>query len=139
MEYTVALITWSSMLAVGVTEIDDQHKKLIELVNRLNDAMHAGEGKAVLQPVLNELVRYTQYHFGTEERLMAKHHYESSTEHKAEHQKFVKEVSAFKTKFDAGNAMLSNELMAFLRDWLSRHILQSDKKFARAIQAQGVH
>jgi hemerythrin-like metal-binding protein len=132
------LITWGPMLAVGVTEIDDQHKKLVELVNQLNDAMHAGHGKDALTPVLNELVRYTVYHFGTEERLMAKHKYEASVAHKGEHTKFVATVSDFKKKFDAGNAMLSTEIMNFLRDWLSKHILQTDKKFAKALNGLGV-
>jgi hemerythrin-like metal-binding protein len=134
----MALITWGPMLAVGYKEIDDQHQKLVELVNRLNDAMHAGQGKEALQVVLNELVRYTQYHFGTEERLMAKHNYAMSAQHKAEHVKFVSDVSAFKKKFDSGNALISTEIMNFLRDWLSRHILQTDKKLAKALTALGL-
>jgi hemerythrin-like metal-binding protein len=134
----MALITWSPMLAVGVKEIDDQHQKLVALVNQLNDAMHAGKGKEALSPVLNELVRYTAYHFGTEEKLMAKHTYASTTEHKAEHVKFVADVTAFKKKFESGNAMISTEIMNFLRDWLSKHILQTDKKFAKALNALGV-
>jgi len=132
------LIVWGPLLAVGVKEIDDQHKKLVELVNQLNDAMQAGHGKEQLRPVLNELIRYTQYHFGTEERLMARHQYEASTPHQAEHKKFVTEVSAFKAKFDSGNAMISTEIMNFLRDWLSKHILMSDKKFARSLNSVGV-
>ena len=131
----MALITWGPMLAVGYKDIDDQHQKLVELVNKLNDAMHAGQGKEALQTVLNELVRYTQYHFGTEERLMAKHQYALTADHKAEHVKFVADVSAFKKKFDSGNAMISTEIMMFLRDWLSKHILQTDKKLAKALNA----
>jgi len=55
----MALITWNAALSVGVKEIDDQHKKLIDLVNQLNDAMHAGKGRDVLGAVLAELVKYT--------------------------------------------------------------------------------
>jgi len=134
----MALINWGPMLYVGVKEIDDQHQKLVELVNQLNDAMQAGQGKTALQTVLNELVRYTQYHFGTEERLMGQHKYEASAAHKDEHKKFVADVSAFKIKFDSGNAMISTEIMNFLRDWLSKHILQTDKKFAKSLNALGV-
>jgi hemerythrin len=134
----MALITWGPALAVGVKEIDDQHKKLIDLVNQLNDAMHAGQGKDKLGPVLAELVRYTVYHFGTEERLMAQHSYEFSAGHKAEHKKLVEDVGTFKAKFDAGNAMISTEIMNFLRDWLSKHIMQTDKKFGQALNKAGV-
>jgi hemerythrin-like metal-binding protein len=121
-----------------VKEIDDQHKKLIELVNQLNDAMHAGKGREALGVVLGELVKYTVYHFGTEERLMAQHHYELSAPHKAEHKKLIDDVGAFKAKFDGGNAMISAEIMNFLRDWLSKHILQTDKKFAQALNKAGI-
>ena len=134
----MALITWGPMLAVGVKEIDEQHKKLIDLVNQLNEAMSAGKGKEALSPVLAELVRYTVYHFGTEERLMGQYHYEMSAEHKAEHKKLVEDVGAFKAKFDSGNAMISVGLMTFLRDWLSKHIMQTDKKFGQALNKAGV-
>ena len=134
----MALLTWGPALAVGVKEIDDQHKKLIDLVNQLNDAMHAGKGKEALGAVLGELVRYTVYHFGNEERLMAQHKYEFSVEHKAQHKKLIEDVNAFKSKYDSGNAMISAEIMNFLRDWLGKHIMQTDKKFALALNRAGV-
>ena len=134
----MALITWSNMLATGVKEIDDQHKKLIDLINQLNDAMHAGKGHEVLAKVLTDLVSYTLYHFGTEERLMGQHHYEDSPAHKNEHHKFVATVSDFKKKFDSGSAMISVEIMNFLRDWLANHIMKTDKKFGQALNKAGV-
>ena len=132
------LITWGPALSVGVEEIDDQHQRLIVLVNELNDAMQAGQGKAKLGAVLSELVRYTVYHFATEERLMDKYHYELSVAHRAAHRKLEEDVGAFKIKFDAGDATISTELMNFLRDWLSRHILATDKKLAQALNKAGV-
>ncbi len=134
----MALITWSNMLATGVKEIDEQHKKLIDLINQLNDAMHAGKGHEALAKVLSELVSYTLYHFGTEERLMGQHHYEDSPAHKSEHHKFVATVGDFKKKFDSGSAMISVEIMNFLRDWLSNHIMKTDKKFGQALNKLGV-
>jgi len=134
----MALISWSPALSTGVTEIDEQHRKLIDLVNQLNDAMHAGHGRDALAPVLNELVRYTVYHFGTEEKLMAKHHYSDVEQHKKEHAKLIKDVSDFKTKFESGNAMISTPLMVFLRDWLSTHIMQTDKKLGKSLNVAGV-
>jgi hemerythrin-like metal-binding protein len=134
----MALIVWGPLLAVGVKEIDDQHQKLVALVNQLNDAMHAGHGKDQLRPVLSELVRYTAYHFGTEEKLMAKYKYPASEAHLGEHRKFVADVTAFKQKFEGGNAMISTEIMNFLRDWLSKHILLTDKRFAKSLIALGV-
>jgi len=129
------LIIWGPKLCVGIEQIDDQHKKLVEIVNKLNDAMVAGHGREVIGPTLNELIRYTQYHFSTEERLMAAHGYEHTAEHKAQHAKLLQDVGEFKTRFDSGNSMLSIELLRFLRDWLSGHILGSDLKLAKCLEA----
>lgn len=133
----MTLIQWGPMLQVGFKDIDDQHQRLVELVNELNGAMHAGQGRDVLAKVLGELVRYTQYHFGMEERLMETYKIDTAPGHKAEHAKLIQDVAAFKAKFDGGSAAVSAEIMNFLRDWLSRHILQTDKKFAQALIAKG--
>jgi hemerythrin-like metal-binding protein len=131
----MTLITWGSKLSVGHQQIDDQHKKLVQLVNKLNDAMTAGHGRDAIGPTLTELVKYTQYHFATEERLMKAHGYEHSAEHKAEHEKLLRDVGDFKVRFDAGNSMLSIELLRVLRDWLFGHIAGSDMKLAKCLIA----
>ncbi|MFI3138194.1 MAG: bacteriohemerythrin [Methylococcaceae bacterium] len=134
----MALLTWSNMFSVGVNEIDNQHKKLIDLINQLNDAMKAGKGADVLGKVLSELVNYTVYHFGYEEGLMGQHKYEESPTHKGEHKKFVDTVGDFKKKFDSGNAVITVEIMNFLRDWLTNHIMKTDKKLGQALGKVGV-
>jgi hemerythrin len=131
----MALITWGPKLMLGIQQIDEQHKKLVQLVNKLNDAMVAGHGRDAIGPTLTELVKYTQYHFATEERLMKLHGYEHSAEHKAEHAKLLRDVGDFKVRFDAGNSMLSIELLRFLRDWLFGHIAGSDMKLAKCLIA----
>jgi len=134
----VTLITWNSMLSVGVKEIDDQHKKLVEMANQLNDAMREGHGRDVLGKTLNELVHYTQYHFATEERLMDRHHYPESAAHKAQHADLVRSIAAFKAKFDQGDVALTSQIMNFLRDWLNSHIMKTDKQFGKALNGLGV-
>lgn len=134
----MALITWSSMLSTGIAEQDNQHKKLIDLINQLNDAMQAGKGNDVMGKVLSELVNYTVFHFGYEEKLMGEHKYEDTPAHKVEHQKFVQTAGDFKKKFDSGTAVVSVELMNFLRDWLTTHIMKTDKKLGQALSKAGV-
>ena len=134
----MALITWSNMLSTGIGEQDNQHKKLIDLINQLNDAMQAGKGTDVMGKILVELVNYTVSHFGYEEKLMGQHSYEDSPAHKAEHAKFVQTVGDFKKKFDSGSAVISVEIMNFLRDWLTNHIMKTDKKMGQALGKLGV-
>ena len=135
----MSLLAWSSMFSVGVKDIDDQHKRLVDMANALNDAMKAGHGKDAVGKILNDLVSYTQNHFAFEERLMDKHKYPMSPQHKQEHKDLVKTVGEFKAKFEKGDAALTSEVMTFLRDWLSKHIMNSDKMFGKDLNSKGVH
>lgn len=134
----MALITWTENFSVQVQSIDDQHKKLIGLVNDLYDAMRAGKARDVLGKVLSELIDYTVYHFGTEEKLFVKYGYPEYKAHKKEHDDLTKQAVALKEKFDNGNMMITIEVMNFLKDWLNNHILGTDKKYGPFLSAKGV-
>ena len=66
------LFVWEDKYKVGVKEFDEQHKKLIELINKLYDAMKQGHGKDVLKSIVNDLFEYTKYHFETEEKILCR-------------------------------------------------------------------
>ena len=129
----MAMINWDDKYKTGNSKIDTEHKKLIDLINQLSDAMQAGKGKEVCGKVLGELINYTRTHFAMEEQLMATHGYAKTSEHKAEHTKLVKDVLDFQSKFDAGSITLSVSLFTFLKDWLINHILKSDMALAEGI------
>ena len=135
----MSLLAWNDLFSVGVQEIDSQHKKLLAIANRLNDAMRHNQERETLAEILNDLRGYTETHFAFEERLMDQHAYILSAQHKLEHQKLVQIVVEFQGKFNRGDADLTSEMMILLRDWLSRHIMNSDKSFGRALNARGVH
>lgn len=99
------------------------------MVNELYDAMKAGHGKEALGKVLDGLISYTKTHFGREEQLMAQYAYPDTAAHKREHVALTTKVLEIQTKFKAGNtAILSMEVMNFLREWLVKHIQASDAK-----------
>ena len=132
------LITWEHTFFTGVSIIDDDHKKLVNMLNKLNDAMRQGKSKEIQASLLNDLVQYTVKHFANEEQLMEQHKYADSSHHIAQHKKLVADVLAFKEKFDTGTAMISVDLMKFLRDWLATHIMKTDMKLGSALVAAGV-
>jgi len=134
----MAMITWDDKYSVGVSEIDAQHKQLISMINRLHDAMLAGKSKEILGGILNGLIDYTGSHFKTEEVFFDKFAYPGTLYHVKEHRDFVSTVTNFKTKYDAGSASFSIELMTFLSDWLKKHISVSDKKYGPFLNAKGV-
>jgi hemerythrin len=132
------LLTWSDSLSVGVQDIDVQHKRLVELINQLHDAMGQGKGRAVLGKTLDGLIDYTRTHFAMEERLMATQAYPGAVRHKAEHDALTKQVLDLQSKFLIGQATVTLEVMKFLKDWLSNHILTLDKQFGAYLNSKGV-
>ena len=135
----MAILTWSDALSVNIKEIDDQHKKLVSMVNHLHAAMLKGEGRIVVGPILAELTAYTVYHFKAEEGYMEKYSYPSLQTHRLEHQRFVKRVGDFETAYNEGKIALSNEVMHFLSDWLKDHIMGTDKKFGPYFNSKGLY
>lgn len=134
----LTLIKWTDSFSVNVTEIDMQHKKLVEMINKLYDAMKVGKSRDVMGETLNDLISYTATHFKTEEKYFDLYKYPEKETHKAEHEKFVETVTKFKTDFDAGNATISIEVMNFLREWLTKHINGSDKKYTKCFNDHGL-
>ncbi|MGQ9812342.1 MAG: bacteriohemerythrin [Dissulfurimicrobium sp.] len=131
-------ISWGPNFSVGVSKLDEQHKKLVKMVNTIYDAVNTGKGKEVAGKVLNELVEYTAYHFKTEEDLFQKYGYPETKEHMAIHANLVKKVLDFKAKFDNGQASLDFELLNFLKNWLANHICITDKKYGPFLISKGV-
>ncbi len=132
----MAYIVWDDKFTINFKLIDDQHKTLVELVNELHDAMSVGKSKQVMAKVLQKLVDYTVSHFSTEEKYMIKYNYQWYLPHKAEHRKFVEKVTQFQQNYNEGKAVLSLEIMSFLKDWLINHILSTDKKLGPFLKEQ---
>lgn len=131
----MAAFAWTEDLSTGNMMIDSDHKRLIELVNKLYEAMSNGKGNSVVGGVLDELISYTASHFAREERLMQQIRYGDFAKHKAEHDKLVKEVLELQKGLQAGTLTLSSKVYVFLTEWLNRHIKSSDKLLGAAARA----
>jgi hemerythrin len=134
----MALITWNDSLSVNVAEMDQQHKKLVALINELNDAMSVGKGKDVLEKIVNDLATYITVHFRAEEKYFAQFRYPDTFNHRIEHVAFAKKVADFKDGFEAGRLPLSVEVMKFLSDWLRKHIMGTDRKYSQFFNENGL-
>ncbi|WP_243374350.1 bacteriohemerythrin [Geotalea sp. SG265] len=134
----MSLISWNQGLSVSVKQFDDQHKKLIDLINTLHDAMKTGKGKDVLGDILQSLVSYTKSHFAAEELLMQRHGYEGYEKHKKEHNLLVMQVADIQKKLNEGAPVLTQTVMLFLKDWLSTHIQGEDRKYSPFFNGKGI-
>jgi len=131
-------MTWKDSYSVGVAEIDRQHKKLIELINTLHDAMSQGKGKQVVDTVLADLIKYCGTHFALEEKYMAETGYPDFESHREKHRKMTQKVLALQAEVKAGKKMITMEVMKFLEQWLDKHILGTDKKYGPHLNAKGI-
>ncbi|ANA39328.1 bacteriohemerythrin [Geobacter anodireducens] len=134
----MALISWSDSLSVKVKQFDDQHKKLVDMVNQLFDAMKAGKGNQVMGDILKSLIQYTQTHFAAEERVLKQHGYPDLEAHKKEHNALVMQVLDLQKQLQEGKSVLTQHVMTFLRDWLSKHIQGDDKKYGVYLNGKGI-
>jgi hemerythrin len=120
---------WSDEYSVGIEEIDEQHKTLFLLINRLDQAILDRKGSTVCGGILDALVDYTHIHFSQEQTLMRVGCYPDYDAHCELHKDLVDEVEALRQKIATGKATISFELMHFLRNWLTKHILGEDMKY----------
>ncbi len=119
-------IVWDEILSVGVDEIDEDHRKLVNIFNILNHSVMAEESSDYLAATLAELINCTVWHFSHEERLMLKHRYEGIEEHKAEHQELIKSAKELQQEILQANKPVVEEHIEFLERWLTEHILTAD-------------
>jgi len=129
---------WSKELELGVKMFDDQHKKLIKLINDLYNAMKDNKGDKVMLKILTDLVDYTAYHFDNEEELFAKYGYENQKEHVKIHTNLKNTAIDLKGKIEAGEAVIGFNVISFLENWVKNHILVEDRKYAAFFKSKGL-
>lgn len=126
----MAFISWQPAFSVKVPELDQQHQRLVEMLNRLHDGLRAGGDLMEAQKVLEDLVVYTRHHFAAEERLMESCGYPELEEHRRKHRAMEAKVLAFQKEIAGGGVSVQLKLMNFLRDWLQKHILETDMRYS---------
>ncbi|MGC8765664.1 MAG: bacteriohemerythrin [Brevinematia bacterium] len=131
-------INWDESLSVGLNYFDEQHKKLIRIINKLYDSMKERKSREILSEIFNELIDYTKTHFKSEEEMMIKYNYPHYIAHYNEHKKLTEEVLKLQEKYNKGELFISVEVMNFLKDWLSHHILETDKKYGPFLKEKGI-
>jgi hemerythrin len=134
----MSLITWTKeQFATNVSLHDKEHQTLFDLLNRLHTAVATGN-RAITGPALDSLIDFVAKHFASEERNMSKTGYAGYAAHKAEHDKLVETCLDLQKKFRAGQANITAETTAFVKDWLVKHIPNVDKAYGPHLNSKGV-
>ena len=121
-------LVWDHILSVGIEEIDEDHRRLVDLYNILNHSVVEGAASDYVGAVLEELINCTAWHFSHEERLMLKYGYEGIEEHKMDHRDLIDGARELQQKYLQVGELDEKEDLAYLEHWLTEHILTADMR-----------
>jgi hemerythrin len=133
-------IEWRASLAIGVEEIDNQHKELLQRFNQLLSACEASKGSGELIGLIGFLDEYVEQHFSDEEAIQRRYDFPGYQEHKKEHEYFVKKLQALKDEIKIQGVSVHHvmETNSLLLKWLIQHISKVDTELGRFISSSAV-
>ncbi len=123
------MLEWSDKFSVGISIIDEEHKKLFDILNKVIVAKEHNGNPEELWEVLSEMTNYAHTHFRTEETYMKEFNYPEYQNHKEEHHEFAMKIIAYLEKLIKGDYQIVNEIIEYLKWWLVNHIQVTDKKY----------
>lgn len=131
-------IEWGDALLTHIADIDEEHKKLIDIMNKLHEAFHSKESAGVEKESLVGLIEYTDYHFSNEVNLMKKYDYPDMEQHIELHKEFTGKLKDLCNKHLVEKVEVIHEIILFLTSWFFNHIMEVDKKMSVFLREKGV-
>lgn len=132
----MAYFRWSDKLSLGNQFIDADHRRIIDLINTLHDAMSERKGDVIIGKTLFDLIVYCKGHFMREEAFMRQLGHPDYEDHKREHDALLEKVNLLHQDFkdgDSERSTLTVQTAHFLYHWLTSHIQQSDMKIVASV------
>jgi hemerythrin len=129
----MALMEWTDRFLIGVPAMDQQHRRLVEMINRLNEAIQLSRKNPAIPGILTELAECTKSHFEEEEKVMCECGYAGLEGHRDVHQKLLRDVALIMEKVKSGKLAVSMSLVNFIQLWLEKHLVGYDQQYARHI------
>ncbi len=131
-------LQWDESYAVGVAEIDAQHRRLFELVDSLHHACESACSPGELMRAVEEFAEYTRHHFATEEQYMDEYEYAGREAHIEEHMLCSMKAVEFFGQGVVGDPELPRRLLDYLADWLVRHVRGTDRGLGQFLNRRGL-
>jgi hemerythrin len=132
----MGVIKWRDSYNTGVAQFDQEHHKIIELIDAMYIALRDKQGKESIEKVCRKAVSYTEVHLANEEQALISINYPGLEEQMTEHARMKKEVEKFQELIASNSMEGATGLYHFLRDWLINHILVCDKKYGSYFQEE---
>ena len=131
-------IVWSDNYSVGVPELDEQHKKIVEVINELNTNTDLTSQSDKLHNILGRIIIYAQNHLDYEESLLKKHAYPHYEDHLSKHQEYKKKVSDFAVELLEYREEMPTKFLNYLNHWWVDHILKEDMKYKSFFEEKSI-
>ena len=126
----MSLFVWKPDYSVHEAALDSDHRKLFAILNSVyENVMNSTELDCVL-PKIDELSAYTNYHFSREEQYMREMRFPGIDQHSAKHREFTHTIETLRTSYHDNDLEVARGLIIFLGEWLLRHVLKEDRKYA---------
>ena len=132
-------LTWHEEYSVGVAVLDEDHKRLLNLINQLQTAAHYHTSDEYEQETFDALIDYTKGHFQREEELMEKHGFPDLEAHRQQHQAMIDEVNKLVSAYQKDRDATIEGTIRYLQTWLIHHINGTDKEYSAFLNDKGVH
>ncbi len=132
-------LSWKPDYSVGIASLDKDHQVLLELMVQMFRALRGIRSKEKAHDIIDELLKYTEYHFGREEGLMAKHEYPGLDRHVEEHEAMKRKMAEFQEDFEVNSSKVSRDIFLYLQNWLIDHITVTDKQYTDFLTGKGEH
>ena len=126
--------SWNSTYMLDIEIIDTQHMKFFLLFDKIQMLNKNPDSYSEISEVLNELEKYTHYHFNTEEALMRRAQTTDYDQHIAQHKVFIEKINDFKIAFNYQNSILLEQMITFFRKWFLMHISEIDRKYVEPVK-----
>ncbi len=130
-------ITWDDSYTVGVGDLDNQHKGLLNIINRLIEANNKKADSKQCSDIIALLIHYAYTHFAAEENYMTQVEYPDQQKHILEHVDFIMKVMSLSLKVEQGSQSDRSELLDFLKEWFASHVLGTDRYYIPYFAAKG--
>ena len=135
----MSLMTWTKAMSVGLPELDEDHRVLIRIINQLAESAKNEDPASVLRQSLFSLLRYAEFHFAREEKVLSTCDFPGMSHHKGEHRAFTAHMKSLAESLDQDALppaeVVGEELLTYLKDWLNHHILIEDKSYRKLVES----
>ncbi len=132
------MLEWDNKYSVKVSLIDEQHKKLFEIINKAVVLKKDSNNPRDIIKILNDMTKFAQEHFETEETYMKECNYPEYQDHKEEHMDFSTRTIAYLKEVIKSNYRIANEILEYIKQWLVDHIQSTDKKYIDCFKRNGL-